>query len=103
MSEHYIHPVTSYDPEFFVRKRRYRLYGPPKTYRPPVLPDGRRQWLVKARPHPNFEYEDKYVYAKTPEEAKRILQKRFPWHRCIGSIQPSDLDTSDYDKYIVTV
>ena len=37
MSEHYIRPSTSYDPEFFIKKRRYRLYGPPKTYHPPVL------------------------------------------------------------------
>lgn len=101
MDDFYIKPTLSYDPEFFVRKRQYRLYGPPKTYRPPVLPDGRRQWLVKARPHPNFEYEDLYVYAKTPEEAKQKLQKMFPWHRCIGKIEASDLDTSDWEKYVV--
>lgn len=101
MEYFYNKPILSYDPEFFIKKRRYRLYGPPKTYLPPILPDGRRQWLVKARPHPNLPYEDKYVYAHTPAEAKQKLQKMFPWHRCIGKIEPSDLDTSDHTKYVV--
>lgn len=101
MSDLYIKQTCGYDPQYFIKRRRIRLYGPEPVYKPPVLPDGTRQWLVKAKPHPNFEYEDKYVYAKTSEEAKRKLQKLFPWYRCIGPIDPSDLDTSDRRKYLV--